>query len=281
MAMKAVQHFQFRFLASTEEETKSTLQAIKDAGYDGIELCGVFLRPLPQEIMDAAEASGYPIPKCGDFDWKKVVKESGLSVISILEDLDGILAYPDFFISEAKEFGTDCIVVGATMFYDYSDMEAVLNIAEKLNRAGKILEERGLHLLYHNHNCEMRKVNEVKTAYQVLVENTDPKYVNFEFDPYWPTNLGCDVMGFMNMLGNRMQLMHITDRGFRNEGPTTPIIEPICMELGYGNMNLTALVDTAKSFGVKAIILETHSDWIDNSPIKSLQLSAKFMNEHV
>ena len=49
------------------------------------------------------------------------------------------------------------------------------------------------------------------------------------------------------------------------------------MELGYGNMNLEALTGQALAVGVEAIILESHKNWVDKSPIKSLQLSAEFL----
>ncbi|MGO4548252.1 hypothetical protein AB4Z29_26030 [Paenibacillus sp. 2TAB23] len=63
-------------------------------------------------------------------------------------------------------------------------------------------------------------------------------------------------------------------------GQTASIIESGSMELGYGNMYLKALVSAAISYGVQAVILETHTNWVEDSPIKSLQLSAKFMNEN-
>jgi sugar phosphate isomerase/epimerase len=53
------------------------------------------------------------------------------------------------------------------------------------------------------------------------------------------------------------------------------------MELGYGNINLKALIEVAKKNDVKAIILETHRNWIDNSPVKSFQLSAEFLKKHI
>lgn len=132
-----------------------------------------------------------------------------------------------------------------------------------------------------NHNCELRKVDAEKTAFQLLIELTDPSYVNFEFDSYWPTEAGYDALVLMNSLGSRMKLYHINDRGFRVNGPTASVIESGSMELGYGNMNLEAFVTTAKSYGVQAVILESHTNWVDDSPIKSLWLSAKFMNEHL
>ncbi len=61
----------------------------------------------------------------------------------------------------------------------------------------------------------------------------------------------------------------------------TPILKSDSMELGYGNMNLTALTEQAKAVGVDAVILESHKNWVDKSPVKSIQLSADFMKKYV
>jgi len=137
-------------------------------------------------------------------------------------------------------------------------------------------------LLYHNHNCELRKVSKDKTAYDLLIEKTKPEYVNFEFDSYWFAEAGADPLLWMKRLGNRLKLYHINDRGTRIEGASmTPILNSDSMELGYGNMNLTAMVEQALSVGVDAVILETHKNWVDGSPVKSLKVSAEFLKEHV
>ena len=53
------------------------------------------------------------------------------------------------------------------------------------------------------------------------------------------------------------------------------------MELGYGNMNLEELVKQALDVDVDAIILESHKNWADRSPVRSLQLSAEFLKQHM
>lgn len=89
---------------------------------------------------------------------------------------------------------------------------------------------------------------------------------------------GVDVPALMEKLGNRMKLWHITDRGSRKKGPyITPILKEEEMELGYGNMDLKTLAEIAKKNGVEGVILETHKNWVDKDPIKSLQKSADFM----
>ena len=86
----------------------------------------------------------------------------------------------------------------------------------------------------------------------------------------------------MQQLGERMKLYHINDRGTRIEGASmTPILKSDSMELGYGNMDLEALVAQAMSVNVDAVILESHKNWVDKSPIASLKKSAEFMNTHV
>ena len=61
----------------------------------------------------------------------------------------------------------------------------------------------------------------------------------------------------------------------------TPILKSDSMELGYGNMNLTELAAQALAANVDAVILESHKNWAEKSPLKSLQMSAAFMKENV
>lgn len=281
MAIKAVQQFQLRTVIKNEEMARETLQAMKNSGYNGIELCGFMIRKMPIIVRILTRLAGMPIGRSGILNWKKLVEESGLIVVSLHEDLGSILNNTQSIIDEAKAYGTNNIVVTGMRKFDFSNEQEVLGLADKLNQAGKLLEEYDIHLLYHNHNCEFRKVNSEKTAYQLLLEKTDPQYVNFEFDSYWPTEAGCDALELMNILGKRMKLYHINDRGTRVMGPTGSILKSDSMELGYGNLNLTALVETAKKNGVEAIILESHKNWVDKSPVKSFELSAEFLNKHV
>ena len=53
------------------------------------------------------------------------------------------------------------------------------------------------------------------------------------------------------------------------------------MELGYGNMPLKELLDIVLAENVDAVVLESHKNWPDNSPIRSLEMSAEFMNKYV
>ena len=280
MAAKAVQQIMLGSVTGTEQRARETLQAIKEAGYDSVELNGFMIRPTSWMVRMMTKAAGMPVGKGGKLNWNTLVKEVGLSVVSVHEDLGTIERDVESVIKEAQEFGSNYVVITGMYRFDYSDKQAVSELAGRLNTAGKKLKENEISLLYHNHNCEFRKVDAEQTAFDLLISQTDPACVNFEFDSYWPTEAGVSALGCMEKLGDRMKLWHINDRGTRVKGASmTPILTSDSMELGYGNMDLKSLADQAKQVGVDAVILESHKNWVDKSPVKSLEVSAKWLND--
>lgn len=279
---KAVQQFMLGTVLGSEAQARETLCAIKEAGYDGIELCGFMIHPMGLAVRLLTQAAGMPVGRGGKLDWKKLVQESGLQVVSLHLDLGTVERDISAAAEEAKAFGTKYIVITGMYRFDYGSEEAVRELARRLNTAGKALMESGIHLLYHNHNCELRFVNQTQRAYHILIEETLPEYVNFEFDSYWFAEGGADPLFWMERLGSRMKLWHINDRGSRTVGKAmTPILKSDSMELGTGNMPLDALMEQAKKAGCEAVILESHRNWIEGSPIKSFQLSSRYLNERV
>ena len=281
MAEKAVQQFMLGSVLKNETQAKETLAAIKAAGYDSIELCGFMLHPMGFLVRMLTKAAGMPVGSGGNLDWEKLMKESGLKVVSVHQDLGSVERDAKAVADEAKKFGTDKVVITGMYRFDYGDEAAVMELAKRLNAAGMALSGHGIQLLYHNHNCELRKVNTRKCAYDILLEETNPDYVSFEFDSYWFTEGGADAKLWMRRLGNRMKLWHINDRGTRMTGPAmTPILKTDSMELGTGSMDLDGMTEIAKENGIEAVILESHRNWIEGSPVKSLQVSADYLNKH-
>lgn len=280
MIKKAVQQFMLGKVLNSEDEARRTLASINAAGYDGIELCGFMLHPMGFVIRMLTKAVGMPAGKGGKFDWNGIVKDSGLAVVSLHTDLGSLERDSGAVIKEAQSYNTKNLVITGMYRLDYSDENTVRELASRLNKAGKVLKDGGMSLLYHNHNCELLKMPDGRTAYDILINDTNPELVGFEFDSYWFTEGGADALGVMKKLGKRMKLWHINDRGTRQKGACmTPILKTDSMELGTGNMPLDALCEQAVKNGIEAVILESHRNWIDNSPVKSMELSAKWLNE--
>ena len=277
---KAVQQIMLGTVTGNEVQARDTLQRIKAAGYEGLELNHFMIHPSSLMVRLMTRAAGMPTGNGGKLDWHTLVKESGLAVVSLHTDLGSLEREPEVIIGEARSFGTDKVAITGMYRFDYSDEAAVRELAKRLNKAGETLKESGLSLLYHNHNVELLPVNPSLRAYTILIEDTDQNYVNFELDSYWFTDGGADAKAWMQKLGSRMKLWHITDRGSRQKGRAmTPILKADSMELGTGNMDLDGLMMIAVSNGIEAVVLESHKNWIDKDPVKSLEVSAKWLKE--
>ena len=269
-------------VTASEAQAHETLTRIKAAGYDGLELNRFMIHPSSLMVRLMTRAAGMPTGNGGKLDWHALLKESGLSVVSLHADLGSLERECDAVAAEAKSFSTHTVVITGMYRFAYADETAVRELAKRLNKAGETLKAGGIELLYHNHNVELARLESGRRAYDVLLDETDPAYVNYEFDSYWFTDGGADAKDWMRKLGRRMKLWHVTDRGSRLSGPAmTPIVKSDSVELGSGNMDLGALLAIAKENGVGAAVLESHKNWIDKDPVKSLELSAKWLNERV
>ena len=279
---KAVQQIMLGTVTASEAQARETLHRIQAAGYDGLELNRFMIHPSSLMVRLMNRAAGMPTGNGGKLDWHALLRESGLAVISLHADLGSLEREADAVAEEAKSYGTDKLVITGMYRFDYSDEKSVRALADRLNRAGKGLAGQGLSLYYHNHNVELLRVSPDRRAYDILLDETDPAYVNFEFDSFWFTDGGADAAAWMKKLGGRMKLWHVTDRGSRQTGPAmTPILKADSVELGTGNMDLETLRAIAVDNGVEAVVLESHRNWIDKDPVKSLETSAVWLNARI
>ena len=283
MIVKGIQQFMLGAVLNSEAQAQETLAAVKAAGYDGIELCGFMIHPTGFLVRLLTRAAGMPTGKGGKLDWPKLMAASGLSVISLHTDLGSVERDPAAVAAEARRFGTEYVVITGMYRFPYGDAGAWRDLARRLNAAGAALAGEGVQLLYHNHNCELQRVADGLRGYDILLDETGPEAVNFEFDSYWFAEGGADAGQWMKKLGSRMKLWHINDRGTRlaaGQSVMTPILQTDSMELGTGNLPLEQWAELARANGIGAVVLESHRNWVEKSPVKSLEASAQWLNRH-
>ena len=275
-----VQQIMLGTVTGKPDQARATLQRIKAAGYDGLELNRFMIHPSSLMVRMLTRAAGMPTGKGGNLDWHSLLKEADLSVASLHTDLGSLERETEAVIQEAQSFETATIVITGMYRFNYQDAETVRGLAGRLNKLGGALGKDGISLLYHNHNVEWLRTNQGPRAFDILIDETDPALVGFEFDSYWCTDGGADAALMMERLGPRMKLWHVTDRGFRRSAASmTPILKADSVELGTGNMDLERLWKIAADNGLQSVILESHKNWIDKDPVKSLELSAQWLKK--
>jgi sugar phosphate isomerase/epimerase len=110
-------------------------------------------------------------------------------------------------------------IVNPVFGIDFSTGEVVRDratwtaFAHDLNRAGRMAREAGLRLGYHNHNWEFFRLTDdpSRTGYDVLIEETDPRYVHFEMDLFWVTRGARDPVDLLRRLDGRVRQYHVKD----------------------------------------------------------------------
>ena len=127
----------------------------------------------------------------------------------------------DARIAAAKRLGADYIGSGGFPAPGINSYADTLATAQALNRLGKRSIEAGLGPVYfHNHQTEFtnKYVDDgvLKTAFDIVMERTDSRYVVAEIDVKWSSDALDDVTGtqtaaLIDKYGARVQLLHIKD----------------------------------------------------------------------
>ena len=99
-------------------------------------------------------------------EMKKVLEETGLKVHSAhigLDQIESVLPY-------LAELGAKLVICPMTNFCNKAE---ALEVAEELNRLGRIAKPYGIKIGYHNHTDEFYK-DEGKYLYDWLIDACDP-----------------------------------------------------------------------------------------------------------
>jgi sugar phosphate isomerase/epimerase len=193
-------------------------------------------------------------------EYKKLLEQNGLKMVSIGVDFDKLAKDLQDAIDEAKAFGARYIVCfwiphNGTEF-TIDDIKKAVNV---FNTAGKKIHEAGLSFCYHPHGYEFRPYED-GTMFDYLVKQTDPNYVNFEMDVFWVKHPGQDPVALLQKYPKRFLLMHLKDRKPGTEGNQNGQADDESnVVLGQGDVNIAAVIKEAKKIGIKHYFIEDES----------------------
>ena len=124
-------------------------------------------------------------------------------------------------VNAAKILGSDYIGSGGLASPGIDSYADTLATAQTLNALGKISVEGGVGPVYiHNHTNEFDKKyldnGVMKSAWQIIIDRTDARYVQAEIDVFWSSDAFGDVTGtqtaaLMNANPTRVKMLHIKD----------------------------------------------------------------------
>ncbi|MEP6950509.1 MAG: TIM barrel protein [Ginsengibacter sp.] len=209
------------------EDNIGTLEKIAALGYKEIESAG-------------SDKGNYYGLKPAEI--KKVTKDLGINLRS------GHVHFDDKWqqtIDDAAEAGQEYVIV-SSMPSKGQTVDNYKSVADAFNKAGEASKKSNLHFGYHNHDFEFEKENG-KILYDVLVENTNPEFVNLEMDLGWVIVTGNNPLDYFEKYPNRFPLWHLKDMNMAEKHST---------EFGKGGLDIKKMLQNSKKAGMKHFFVE-------------------------
>lgn len=244
----AAQLYTLRNHIQTPADIAASLKRVRQIGYQAVQVSG--MGPIAEAELSRMLA-GEGLVCCATHEAGARILDETPAVIARLQNLNcRYTAYPH------------------PGNLDFSSLPAILDLAAKLDRAGRLMREAGLVLTYHNHAIEFQRLDG-KLALEWIYEKTDPRYLKGEIDTYWVQHGGCDPVAWCRKLHGRLPLIHLKDY-------TVLGGRPAFAPVGSGNLDIPAIVNAADAAGCEWFIVE-QDDCNGADPFEALAQSYRYL----
>ena len=202
--------------------------------------------------------------------FKTLLKKNNLRLVSVGAGFKELDSNPRTAVEKAKIFGATYV----TCTWIPHEKEFTIDHAKKavdvFNKAGKLLKENGISLVYHPHGYEFGAY-EGNTLFDYMMKNMDPAYANFEMDVFWIKHPGQDPVALLKKYPNRFLLMHLKDRkpGTPGNQDGKADVESNVV-LGSGDVGIADIMREAPKAGVKHYFIEDESSRSEQQVPESL-----------
>lgn len=227
-------------------DAKGTLQRIASLGIKQIESAGsekgYYYGLSPKEMKQTCDGLGMTL-RSGhvhiDDKWKQTM-------------------------DEAVESGQEYIIC-STMPTDGQTTDNYKKVAETFNKAGEACRKLNLKFGYHNHAYEFDN-DKGQVLYDVLLDNTDPAFVNMEMDLGWVIVAGKNPLDYFKKYKGRFPLWHLKDMNMVKKQST---------EFGKGGLDIMQMLKHSKEAGMKYFFIEQEE--YANNPFESMKQNMNYL----
>ncbi|HYL98441.1 MAG TPA: sugar phosphate isomerase/epimerase family protein [Blastocatellia bacterium] len=192
--------------------------------------------------------------------FKQQLDSHGLKPISEHIAYEQFRDHIDDVIRDAKTLGVKYVGCAWIPHKDPFDEKTCREAIDVFNRAGEGLAKQGLTFFYHVHGYEFQPYED-GTLLDLIMKETNPKYVHFQMDVFWIVHPGQDPVKLLEKYGSRWELMHLKDM---KKGTPTGLLNGNTdvrndVALGTGIMDWPAILKAAHKAGVKWYFIEDES----------------------
>ncbi len=231
-----------------ERDFEGTVTALKEMGYEGVELAG-FYGLEPKRIGET-------------------LARVGLRPVSAHVPFAEMRADMKKVLSDYQAVGVKHIAVPYLVDEDRPENGNFSKTVEDINCFAKMAKEVGITLSYHNHDFEFVMMKDNEYALDYMYRVIPQELLCAELDTCWVKVAGEDPVSYVKKYASRSPLLHLKDYAGKKSGKMYGLIglktenlgenagDFEFRPLGKGVQDMDSIVDAAEECGVEWIIYE-------------------------
>lgn len=253
-----------------EKDFEGTLRKVKALGYDGVEFAGLY---------------GYK-PEAV----RELLKEIGLTPVSAHVPFADLMADPQGMINDYAEIGCEYIAIPYLTPEYRPNAEKFSEVIEGAKALGKAARERGLTLLYHNHDFEFEKING-EYALDILYNSVPANLLQTEIDTCWVNVAGEDPSAYLQKYAGRSPVVHLKDFvmpgkrpekmyeliGIKADEKETEVAAFEFRPLGLGAQNMPQILQACQAAGAQWVVVEQDRPSMGKTAMECAEASIKYL----
>ncbi|HOB90781.1 MAG: sugar phosphate isomerase/epimerase [Bacillota bacterium] len=258
-----------RDLASDFE---GTLRQVKDMGYEGVEFAGLFDRSVERV--------------------KQLLDDLGLIPVSAHVPFEEMMSDPDGVLDRYAELGCSYVAIPYMTEEHRPGAPGFGEVIESIKKLGQVARDKGLTLLYHNHDFEFVKVNGVY-GLDLLYSSVSPELLQTQIDTCWVNVAGVDPVEYIKNYSGRAPVVHLKDFVMKGKEKPAKMYQLIGMEsdddtqssdesfgfrpVGYGVQDIPAILKAAEDAGARWLVVEQDEPGPGKTAMESVKMSIDYL----
>ena len=256
-------------LENTPEQFPAVMKQVKELGYDGVELAGLYGLD-PTFIRDT-------------------LAEIGLTPLSAHVPLADMTADIEKVIADYQLIGVDYLVV-PYLPEEYRHLTPGYPVViEEMKKIGAAVKAAGMKLLYHNHNFEFVRLEDGTFGFDDIYRQVPADLLLVEPDTCWIKVAGQDPVEYIHKYGSRCEVIYLKD--FVKEGNPQNLYKLIGIEtekkeedtgffefrsVGFGQMLWEPILNASLEAGAKWVVVEQDEHY-DLPPMECARRSREYL----
>ena len=260
-----------------EKSLRSTLQKVREIGYDGVEFAGLYgMEPI---------------------EVKRMVDEIGLIPISAHVPLDEMLDAPDKVIGDYAQIGCRYIAVPYLKEERRPGTDRFEETIRDIDSLAAVAKEHGIQMLYHNHDFEFKKIDG-EYGLDILYQSIPSDLLKTEIDTCWVNVAGEDPSEYVRKYSGRSPVVHLKDFVMSGKKKPKQMYELIGTEpqkkeeeakeedeeevfgfrpVGYGVQNFPSILTASEEAGAEWVIVEQDKPALGKTSMECAEMSRKYL----